>query len=76
MPPNRTTALGGMGSTSADIEVKAVMQRDDLAAHAWGDRLAFNLDGHILPDNEVADFEAEGFFLPGVHSAALSQMVT
>ena len=29
--------------------------------------LAFDLDSFILPDNEVADLEAEGFFLPVVH---------
>jgi len=29
--------------------------------------LAFDLDSFILPDNEVAHFEAEGFFLPGGH---------
>ena len=30
--------------------------------------LAFHLDGLILPDDGVADFEVEGFFLPGVHA--------
>ena len=50
--------------------MEAVMQRDDLALHAWGDDggLAFDLDGFILPDNEVTDFEVEGFFSPGVHA--------
>ena len=54
------------------------MQREHLALHARGDhrRLAFDLNGFILPDDEVADFEVKGFFLPGVHSAALSQMAT
>ncbi len=44
------------------------MQRDDLALHAGADNsgLAFNLDGFILPDDEVAHFEAEGFFAPAV----------
>jgi len=52
---------------------EAVMQRDDLALHARGDGLAFHLDS--LPDDEVADLEVEGFFLPGVH-AQLSQMAS
>ncbi len=30
--------------------------------------LAFHLDGLILPDDGVADFEVEGFILPGVHA--------
>jgi len=54
--------------------VKAIMQRDDLALHARLDGLAFQLDGFIAPDDDVADFEAEGFLLPRVYSAALSQM--
>ncbi len=29
---------------------------------------AFHLDSLILPDDEVADFEVEGFFLPRVHA--------
>jgi len=43
---------------------------------SWGfeNGLAFDFDGFILPDDEVADLEVEGFFSPGVHSAALSQM--
>ena len=46
------------------------MQREHLALHARGDNgfLAFDLDGFILPDNEVAHFEAEGFLLPVVHA--------
>jgi len=46
------------------------MQRDDLALHARLDDsgLAFHLDGFTLPDDNVVDFEAEGFFLPGVHT--------
>jgi hypothetical protein len=36
--------------------------------------LAFDLDGFILPDDGVADFEVEGFFSPGVH-AKLSQVL-
>ncbi len=38
--------------------MKAVVQRDDLALHARCDHsgLAFDLDGFILPDDEVADF--------------------
>ena len=46
------------------------MQRDNLATHAWGDKsgLAFDLDGFILPDNEVANLEAERFFLPSVYA--------
>ena len=46
------------------------MQRDDLASHTRGDHsgLTFELDGFILPDDEVADFEVEGFFLPGIHA--------
>ncbi len=51
---------------------EAVMQRDDRALHARGDGLAFHLDS--LPDDEVADLEVEGFFLPGVH-AQLSQVL-
>ena len=56
--------------------MEAVMQRDDLALHARGDNrgLAFHLDGFIAPDGGVADLQGEGFLLPGVHSAALSQM--
>ncbi len=47
--------------------MEAVMQRDDLPLHARCDnsRLTLDLDGFILPDDEVADLEAEGFFLPG-----------
>jgi len=58
--------------------MEAIVQREHLALHAWGDKsgLAFDLDGFILPDDEVADLEAKGLFLPGVHSAALSQMAT
>jgi len=29
--------------------------------------LAFDLDGFILPDDEVAHLEVEGFLSPGVH---------
>ncbi len=52
------------------IQMEAVMQRDDLALHARFDHrgLAFHLDGFILPGDEVADLEAEGLFLPGVHA--------
>ncbi len=32
---------GRDGSALHHIQVKAVMQRDDLATHAWSDRLAF-----------------------------------
>ena len=61
-----------------DIQLETVVERDDLTAHGGCHhrRLAFHLDGFILPDDEVADLEAEGFLLPGVHSAALSQMAT
>jgi len=50
--------------------MKAVMQREHLALHAGGDDggLAFDLDGFILPDDEVADFEVKGFFSPSVHA--------
>ncbi len=43
--------------------VKVVMQRDDLALHARCDNsgLTLDLDGLILPYDNVADFEAEGF---------------
>ena len=51
---------------------EAVMQRDDLALHARGDGLAFHLDS--LPDDEVADLEVEGFFLPGVHRRWLPEL--
>ena len=54
--------------------MEAVMERDNLALHARFDGLAFHLDGFTLPDDGVADLEAERFFLPGVHAAALSQM--
>ncbi len=49
----RITGLG-------DIEMKAIMQRKHLALHTRCDhsRLAFDLDGFILPDDEVADLEA------------------
>jgi len=42
--------------------MKAVMQREHLALHAGEDHsgLAFDLDGFILRDDEVADFEVEG----------------
>ena len=50
------------------------MQRKHLALHARGDGLAFDLDGFIAPDDGVADLEVEGFFAPGVPSAALSQV--
>ncbi len=67
---------GRNGFDLGDIQMKAVVQRDDLALHARGHQrgLAFHLDGFILPDDEVADLQAEGFLLPGVHAAALSQM--
>jgi len=47
------------------------MQRQHFALHARCDHsgLAFDLDGFILPDDEVADLEAEGFFSPGVHAS-------
>ncbi len=47
-----------------DIQMKAVMQREHLALHARGDDggLACDLDGFTLPDDEVSDFEVEGFF--------------
>ncbi len=50
--------------------VKVVMQRDDLALHARCDNsgLTLDLDGFILPDNEVAHLEVEGLFSPGVHA--------
>jgi len=55
--------------------MKAVMQRDDLPLHARCDHsgLAFGLDSFILPDDSVADLEAERFFSPWVH-AQLSQV--
>ena len=58
------------------IQMKAVMQLEHLALHAWGDNsgLAFDLDCFIPPDDEVADLEVEGFFLPGVHGQ-LSQVL-
>jgi len=61
---------GQDGSALHHIQMKAVMQRDDLALHARLDdsRLAFHLDSFILPDDDVADLEAEGFFLLGVHA--------
>jgi len=51
------------------------MQRDNLALHARCDHsgLPFDLAGFILPDDEVAYLEVEGFFSPGVH-ACLSQV--
>ncbi len=50
--------------------MEAVMQREHLALHARCDKsgLAFDLDSFTLPDDPVADLEAEGFFLPGVHA--------
>jgi len=39
--------------------------------HARFGGLAFHLDGFIAPDDGVADFEAEGFFLPGVQLGQL-----
>jgi len=69
-------SFGRNGFDLGDIQMKAVMQRDDLALHARGGGLAFHLDGLIAPDDGVADFEVEGFLLSGVHSAALSQMAT
>ena len=50
--------------------MEAVVQRQHLPLHAGCDnsRLALDLDGFILPDYPIADFEAEGFFLPGVHA--------
>ena len=67
--------LGWDGFALHHIQVKAVMQREHLALHAWSDhsRLAFDLDGFTLPDDEVTDLEAEGFFSPGDH-AQLSQV--
>ena len=61
----------------SDIQMEAVMQRDDLALHARGGNrgLAFQLNGFVLPDDEVADFEVEGLFSPGVYAAALSQVL-
>ena len=55
--------------------MKAVMQREHLALHAGCHQrgLAFDLDGFILPDDEVTHFEVEGFLSPGVH-ALLSQV--
>jgi len=69
-------SLGRDGFDLGDIQVKAIVQRDDLALHARADNrgLTFDLDGFTLPDDEVSDLEVEGFFSPGVHSAALSQM--
>jgi hypothetical protein len=48
--------------------MEAIMQRDDLALHAGADNsgLAFYLNCFTLPDNEVADLQAEGFFAPAV----------
>jgi hypothetical protein len=56
--------------------MEAIMQRKHLALHARGHKsgLAFHLESFILPDDEVADFEAEGFFAPGGHAARLSQV--
>jgi len=61
--------LGRDGFALGDIQVKAIVQRKHLALHARCDnsRLAFDLNGFILPDDEVADFEVEGFLLLGVH---------
>ncbi len=49
---------------------EAVVEREHLTLHAWFDNrgLAFDLDGFILPDDEVADLEIEDLFLPGVHA--------
>ena len=62
-------SFGRDGFALDHIQMEAVMQRDDLATHARCDHsgLSFDLNGFILPDNEVADLEAEGFILPGVH---------
>jgi len=66
---------GRDGSALDHIQVKAIMQRNDLALHARGDHsgLAFHLDSFILPDDEVADLEVEGSFCQGSIPAALSQ---
>jgi len=63
------SGLGRDGFDLGDIQVKSVMQREHLALHSWTDHsgLAFHLDGFILPDDEVADLQAKGFLLPGVH---------
>jgi len=46
------------------------MQRQHLTLHTRCDNggLAFDLDGFILPDNEVADLEVEDLLSPGVHA--------
>ncbi len=48
--------------------METIMQRDDLALHAGADNsgLAFYLNCFTLPDDEVADLQAEGFFAPAV----------
>ena len=68
-------SFGRDGFDIGDIQMEAVMQRDDLTLHARCDNsgLAFDLDGFILLDDGVADFEVEGFFSPGFH-AQLSQV--
>ncbi len=68
-------SFGRDSFTLDDIQVKTVMQRDDLALHARCDHsgLAFHLDSFILPNDEVADLEVESFLSPGVH-AQLSQV--
>ncbi len=64
--------MAGWGRDGLDLgymQVESVMQRDDLALHArrHNSGLAFELDSFILPDDGVADLEAEGFFSP-VHA--------
>jgi len=46
------------------------VQREHLALYARGDNrgVAFGLDGFILPDDDVADFETEGLFSPAVQA--------
>ena len=68
--------LGRDGFALHHIQMKTVMQRDDLAPHArfYNSGLAFDLNGFILPNDEVADLKVEGFFSPGVH-AQLSQVL-
>jgi len=59
-------SFGRDGCDLRHIEVKAIVQRNDLALHARvGNRgLALHLNRFTPTDNEVADLEVEGFFLP------------
>ena len=59
------------------IQMKAVMQRKHLTLHAWRHHsgLAFDLDGFILPDDEVADLEVERFLLPGIQFLAMGTVL-